>query len=350
MLIWKFFFQRLFAITGTPKRIRDKEIRITTKIKTEIEMITVILLIAFAIVFGTLFAQKKLNLVEKLPNGDLKLNYKPLVFAALTLIVIVLQPYSLKKVEAGYKGLAVNLIGDSRGASAIKEVSGLVLFNSYTQELHEVALDQRNIVYPKSTIIAKGGFPCDIHPTFNYSVKEHTAADMFTNLRSTFKRGGLEAIEQGWLQTAILGAVNDVANRFVIDDIFNNRQQFEAAIVVEANNRVGKWFTISQLKTNIQPPGSIVSSINAKAKAVQDAITSESQAKAATADAQRKIAIAKGDSATVVIKASAEALSLEIKQKKLSPIYIEYMRAQRWDGKLPTTVLGNGGSSIINLK
>jgi len=313
-------------------------------------MVTTILLIIFVVVFGALFAQKKLTLIETLPDGNLKFHYKPVVAAVVFLLLILLQPYSLKKVEAGYKGLAVNLIGDTRGASAIKEVSGLVLFNSYTQELHEVALDQRNIVYPKSTIIAKGGFPCDIHPTFNYSVKEHAAADMFTNLRSTFKRGGLEAIEQGWLQTAILGAVNDVANRFVIDDIFNNRQQFEAAIVVEANKRVGKWFFISQLKTNIQPPGSIVSSINAKAKAVQDAITSESQAKAATADAQRKIAIAKGDSATVVIKASAEALSLEIKQKKLSPIYIEYMKAQRWDGKLSNTVVGGANGTLVNLK
>ncbi len=116
--------------------------------------------------------------------------------------------------------------------------------------------------------------------------------------------------------------------------------------MVEANKRVGKWFTISQLRTNIQPPASIVESIKAKAKAVQDAITSESQAKAATADAQRKIALAKGDSATVVIEASSEAAALKLKQRELTALYVEYIKASKWDGKLPTTTLGNATPMI----
>lgn len=254
----------------------------------------------------------------------------------------------MKKIEAGYQGLLVDLVGDSRGASTIKEVSGWKIYNTWTEEIHQIPLDQRTIRYDKQSVIAKGGFPCDISPSFNHSVKRAASADMFTNLRTSYRNGGLEAVEQGWLEIAILGAVSDVANKWVIDDIFNNRSGFEAAIVVEANKRVGKWFTISQLRTNIQPPASIVESIKAKAKAVQDAITSESQAKAATADAQRKIALAKGDSATVVIQASSEAAALKLKQRELTALYVEYIKASKWDGKLPTTTLGNA-TPMLNL-
>jgi regulator of protease activity HflC (stomatin/prohibitin superfamily) len=313
-------------------------------------MITIILLVLFGLVFGTMWAQKRFNIIEKNTDGHFqKINYKPIVFSILALFFIFFQPYEMKKIEAGYQGLLVNLVGDSRGASTIKEVSGWKIYNTWTEEIHQIPLDQRTIRYEKQSVIAKGGFPCDISPSFNHSVKRATSSDMFTNLRTSYRSGGLEAIEGGWLEIAILGAVSDVANKWVIDDIFNNRSGFEAAIVVEANKRVGKWFTISQLRTNIQPPPSIVESIKAKALAVQDAITSESQAKAATADAQRKIALAKGDSATVVIQASSEAAALRLKQKELTPLYVEYIKANKWNGELPKTTLGNA-VPMINLK
>lgn len=312
-------------------------------------MITGILLIIGILFFATLFVQKKITLIERSNTGKiLNVNFKIVLAAVTIFILIMVQPYEIKKIEAGYQGLLVDLIGDSRGASTIKEVSGWKIYNTWTEEIHQIPLDQRTIRYEKQSVIAKGGFPCDISPSFNHSVKRSTSADMFTNLRTSYRNGGLEAVENGWLEIAILGAVSDVANRWVIDDIFNNRSGFEAAIVVEANKRVGKWFTISQLRTNIQPPPSIVESIKAKAKAVQDAITSESQAKAATADAQRKIAIAKGDSATVVIQASSEAAALRLKQKELTPLYVEFVKASKWNGELPTTTLGSS-IPMINL-
>lgn len=314
-------------------------------------MITTILLIVFAIVVGTLIAQKKFNFVQLNERGVLeKINYKLIVFSTLALLIIFFQPYSLGKIEAGHQGLLTKLTGDARGVSTMKEVSGFIIYNTYLEEIQEIPLDQRTVKYEKQSVVAKGGFPCDIYPSFNYSVKRANTADMFTNLRTSYRIGGLKSVEEGWLETAILGAVTDVSNKWVIDDIFNNRTGFEAAIKIETNKRVGKWFHVSQLRTNIQPPNSIVDSIKAKAKAVQDAITSESQAKAATADAQRKIALAKGDSATVVIKASSDAMALKLKQKELTPLYVEYLKASKWDGALPTTSLGGNSGTLINLK
>lgn len=314
-------------------------------------MVTIFLLVIFAIIVAFLTAQKKFNIIQLDERGNVeKINHKPIVFSIICLLIIFLQPYSLGKIDAGHQGLLTKLTGDARGVSTIKEVSGFILYNSYTEEIQEIPLDQRTIKYEKQSVVAKGGFPCDIYPSFNYSVKRSNTGDMFTNLRTSYRNGGLEAIEQGWLETAILGAVTDVSNKWLIDDIFNNKTGFETAIKIETNKRVGKWFQVSQLRTNIQPPGSIVNSIKAKAKAVQDAITSVSQAKAATADAQRKIALAKGDSATVVIKAASEAMALKLKQRELSPLYVEYLKATRWNGVLPTTSLGGNNGTFLNIK
>ncbi len=182
-------------------------------------MITIILLLITGFIFITMWAQKRFNIVERDGNGRLiRLNYKPIV---LTIVVILVQPYEMKKIEAGHQGLLVDLVGDSRGASTIKEVSGWKIFNTWTEEIYQIPLDQRTIRYEKQSVIAKGGFPCDISPSFNHSVKRSTSADMFTNLRTSYRNGGLEAIENGWLEIAILGAVSDVANKWVSLNISN---------------------------------------------------------------------------------------------------------------------------------
>lgn len=314
-------------------------------------MVTIILLIVFAIIVGTLVAQKKFKFIKIDDHGRaVGVNFKLIVFSVFSLVVIFFQPYALDKVDAGHQGLLTRLTGDERGVSSIKEVSGYVLYNSYTEEIQEVPLDQRSIRYGEQPSVAKGGFPLKIFPSFNYSVKPGAVADMFTNLRTAFRSGGLESIEQGWLEIGILGAVNDVTNSWKVEDIFNKKTEFEIAIQVEANKRVGKWFRISQLRTNMPPPPSISKSIADKAAAEYDAQKWVAKARAADAEKEQKIAVARGDSAAVVIKASSEALALKYKQKELTPLYVEYLKATRWNGALPTTSLSDNNGTLLSLK
>ena len=318
--------------------------------------LTFLFLLLIAVVVGLSILTKKLNLLKYSPpdnHGNRRfegINWKPLTLIFIAVVTALFQPFNYEVINVGHKGLLINLLGDNRGASNTAEVSGVVFYNKYTQEIQEIPLDQRHIEYPESIIVAKGGFPCPIKPSFNYSVKEGTASDMFTNLRSTYKKGGLEAIQEGWLNNAIIGAINDVANRHSIDYLFNNRETYEAEILSEVNKRIGKWFQVSQLKTNIQPPKAIRQSIEDKATADADAIKAEAQARVAQADAQRKIQLAKGDSASIVIRAQADARAISLKQQEITPTFVEYQRVLRWDGVMPTTTLGSGSNTLFNLK
>jgi regulator of protease activity HflC (stomatin/prohibitin superfamily) len=112
---------------------------------------------------------------------------------------------------------------------------------------------------------------------------------------------------------------------------------------------LSKWFNVSQLRTNITPPEALQESIIAKTKAIQQAEASEQQAIAAIAEGKRKVAVARADSAETIINAKAAALAIELKQQKLSPMYIEYLKAAAWDGKLPTTMAGSSGT-FLNIK
>lgn len=270
--------------------------------------------------------------------------WKGIGVTVVGLAIALIQPFALERVDAGHVGIKVQLSGDSRGVSKFEYKTGWVVVNTWVSKLYEFPTFQQHIDYPEQQVISKGGFAATIKPSFNYSLKSGDIGDMFSNLRLDVK-----AIEQQWLQTAIVGTVNDVANKWTIDDIFNHREKFESDIVAEANRRVSKWFTISQLRTNIVPPTALQKSIEAKTQAIQEVQVAENRTKVAIADGERKIALAKADSSALVIGAAANAEVIKLTQISLNATYIEYLRVQKWNGVLPTVQSGNGGGLIMQL-
>lgn len=300
-------------------------------------MISIIMFVVFLVIGGMMFLSGK-------SNDDNRKAITGIAVVIIGLIVSLLQPYAIEKVDSGNKGLKINLVGAQRGVSSYQYKTGWVLYNTWTEQMLEFPIYQQHIEYDDQSVILKGGFSATIKPTFNYSLREDAIGDMFVNLRRDIKD-----VEQGWLKNAIIGAVNDVSNTWEVDSIFNHRQAFEAAIVAECNVRLSKWFNVSQLRTNIIPPDALQESIINKTKAIQQAEASEQQALAAIAEGKRKVAVARADSAETIINAQAAALAIKIKQNQLSPLYIEYIKWNAWDGKLPTTVAGGSGT-LLNIK
>lgn len=304
-------------------------------------MITLIfVIITLFIAVGVLRAHRSRD-----EEGRSKLKRSGLVKAAgilvIGLFISFIQPFTLERVDAGHVGIQVHLTGDSRGVGKFEYKTGWVVINNWTDRLYEFPTYQQTIEYPEQQIITKGGFSATIHPKFNYSLKPGDIGDMFSNLRLDVK-----SIEQGWLQNAIVGAVNDVANKWAVDDIFNQREKFEGDIITESNKRVSKWFTISQLRTNIIPPPALQHSIEAKTQAIQEVQVAENQKLVAIAEGDKRIATARADSAALVIAAAGKAEAIKREQLSLTALYIEYLKIQKWNGELPNVQGGTGGMMI----
>lgn len=278
------------------------------------------------------------------PSGLFKL-LGVLIFSAFVGIVI---PISVERVDSGKVAILVENVGDNKGMAKVEYKRGWVVYNSFTQKYYEFPVYQQHIDYEENTVITRGGFQATIKPSFNYSLNPTTVDQMFQNLRLDIKQ-----VEQGWLKNAIISSVNDVANLFTVDSIFNHRAEFEAAIVAECNERVGKWFTVSQLRTNIAPPPAITQAIEEKTKAVQEAQAALQRKLVAEAEAQEKIARAKGDSAEAVITASGNAEAVLKVQRVLNPVYVEYIKwlhAGENVPRVPSTILGSNGNVLLNHK
>lgn len=324
-----------------------------------------IFLLAFFAAAGILVATRHKMYVQQesaLPGKKFvrRLNFQwykmPLGIFIIGILISLFQPYTVERVDAGHIGIKVNLTGDKRGVSDYTYKTGWVVYNTWTESLYEFPTFQQHIEYKDQDVITKGGFRATIKPSFNYSLVPTAVGDMFQNLRVNIK-----VVEQGWLKTAIVGSVNDVANRWTVDDIFNKREDFEGAIVNECNKRISKWFTVSQLRTNISPPPALQAAIEAKTKAIQEVQVAENQKKVAEAEGFTMIAKAKADSAQRVItaagegeamlrRARAEAEAVRITQREITPLYNEYLKISKWNGVNPTTVLGNNASTMVMVK
>lgn len=331
-------------------------------------MITTIIILLGIVTTGIYVLRNRENIVVKnsvdpndrfsRPKEELNILFllKAFILFVVFIVVAIVQPYKLERVDAGAVGVKANLSGDERGVSKYTYAMGWNIVNTWSEALYEYSVSQQHIEYDTIPVITKGGFPAKIKPTFNYNLKAANVGDMFTNLRKP-----LEQLEQGWLMNAIVSSVNDVANRWVVDSIFNYREQFEASIIIECNKRVDKWFQISQLRSNIVPPPTLQAAIVAKTKAIQDAQAEDAKVLTADATGRKLIAQAKADSAFKVITAkgeaeaayiaaNGEARAMKEKQRELTGLYVDYIRAQSWNGALPTTVLGSNSSSLFQLK
>lgn len=305
---------------------------------------------AIIFVFALLLAGFLLGIFKKQNyfNEQGKLRVAGLMRAVLAffiaLVIVVINPVDIERIDAGHVGIKVSNVGDNRGVGKTEYVTGWVLYNSWISRIYEFPIHQQHIDYEAADIVTRGGFRATIKPSFNYSINAGNVADMFQNLRV-----GVKEMEQGWLKNAIVGSVNDVANRYTVDSIFNHREEFESDIVKECNKRVSKWFNVSQLRTNIIPPTEISESIVAKTRAIQEVQVAENRRQVAIADAERKIAEARGDSAQAVIQAAGRAEAIRKEQTFLTPLYIDYIKVQKWSGQVPTTVAGGNSGFIMQL-
>lgn len=260
----------------------------------------------------------------------------------VTIFVLLIQPYTIHRVDAGNVGIEVAMTGDARGVGHYEYKTGYVIYNTWFTRLYEFPTFQQHVAYEEQIVITKGGLQCEVTPSFNYSLKPGDVGDMFSSLRLP-----IDQIEQKWLQNAIVGTVNDVANRWAVDSIFNHRQEFEGNIIAQVNVKIARWFSVSQMRTNIKPPQSLQASIIAKTTALQNVQVAENEKRVAVARGYARVAEAKADSAVTVTKAAGDARAIKERQLSLTPLYIAYLKAQKWDGALPRISTGNA-SLLLN--
>lgn len=261
---------------------------------------------------------------------------------AIALMLFVITTFFMERINVGNVGLKVNQTGSDKGVSDIKYVTGFTFYLPWLTDVVEYSVRSKTVKMEDFGVTALGGGKFIAHPQYVYNVIPTRADTTY----KVFGTNNMESIEQGFLHTIMTKAMGDVANKFSPDSLISARERYETEVETRVKRDLFAYgFYVSFFRANLTPPDEISKAIARKQEAIIDAQAIENQKLSVIAEGEKRIAAARADSASKVIAAIADAKVIELQQNALkqSPQYVELIKAQRWDGKLPQYMLGSGG-------
>ena len=154
----------------------------------------------------------------------------------------------------------------------------------------------------------------------------------------------VKELEEGYIRTCIYEAYRTCANQYTSDSLMSNRANFERDVRARLEKSLmAEGFLVEEFTSKITPPSSLLSMIDAKNTAIQSALKAENEVKEAEANAKIAVAKAEGNAKAMKIKADAEAYYNRTIAASLSPMIVQEDMIEKWDGKMPQIMSGNGG-------
>ncbi|HEY7080961.1 MAG TPA: prohibitin family protein [Nitrososphaeraceae archaeon] len=159
---------------------------------------------------------------------------------------------------------------------------------------------------------------------------------------------------------AIQESVKQVTARFNAEELITKREVVKTEIEQQIKRRLAAYNiivdTISITEFKFSPE--FIKAVEAKVAAQQRALQAQNELRRIGIEAQQaeakavgeqkaNIARAQGVKQSNVLQAEGESEAITIIDQKLksSPSYLEWLKAQRWDGKLPLVTSGGGSGS-----
>lgn len=252
---------------------------------------------------------------------------KILICVAMTLAFA-----SCNRIDAGYEGIKVNLYGSNKGIDDVALVTGMVWYNPFTTSVYEYPTFVQTVDYPAFSINAKDGSSFTVDPTISLKIVDGTAADVFKK----YRKDDIQDIINTTLYNYVKNAFRIQLNGYTTDELVSKREEFESAIEDKlAEELLRENFQLEQMTSGLQYPASLVAAIDAKNKAVQDALKIENEVKAVEANAKKAVAEAQGHARALKIKGDAEAEYNRKIAASLSHLIVSQNMVDKWDGKLP---------------
>lgn len=288
--------------------------------------------------------------------------------ATILFFVLLLGGYvflNLSKVEAGYVGVKVNLLGSNKGVDS--EVLGVGRYwIGWNQELYKFPTFQQTAAWSKPSdptagafqFQSKEGLSLSADVSMSYKIDPEKVHILF----QTYRRG-LDEITDVYLYNSVRDTMVQYASSRTAENLYGEgKAAFIAdvtAAVREKMKPVGIDIDYIAIVGNVWLPAQVKQAIDAKVQAGQLAAQRETEVATAKAEAEKAVATAEGEARSrkaiadanayvVLQEAKAQKQANEMLAKSITPELIEYNKMLRWDGKVPQ-VVGNN-TPLLNIK
>ena len=257
---------------------------------------------------------------------------KVLLFTFIVMISMMFTSCGYERIDAGYEGIKVNLYGDDKGVDDVTLVTGAVWYNTITTAVYEYPTFVQTVDYAPFSINAKDGSSFTVDPTISLKIVDGKSAEVFKK----YRKEDITEVINTTLYNYVRNAFRIQLNNYTTDELVSKREEFERAIEERLSKELlAENFKLEQMTSGLQYPQTLVNAIDAKNAAVQEAQKAQNEVLKIKAEAEKKIAAANGEAKALKIKGDAEAEYNRKIAASLSPLIVQQMMLDKWDGKLP---------------
>ena len=267
---------------------------------------------------------------------------KIVIAAVIVLIVIaVVASSSVKIVDAGNRGILTHWSAVDLTNAPLDE--GIHFVIPFQDEV--VQMEVRTLKYDTSTRSASKDLQT-VQTTVTVNYHPDTERVHFL-----YKEIGL-SYENRVIQPAIDETVKQVSANYNAEELITKRPLVKADIENAIRERLSQFYIETDVIsiTDFEFSPLFAKAIESKVEAEQKAQKAENDLIRIEVEARQLEAQAVGLAAANVAEAQGEAEAISIINNALSnnPFYIEWLKTQAWDGKLPL-VVGEGGTPFISI-
>lgn len=287
---------------------------------------------------------------------------------AILIIAFIIVPFSFHTVETGELAVVKNMgrITHVRDAGTNWDLWFINSYHKYDTKVQNV-----DII---TAAYSSDAQPMDVAMTLQYQIMPDKVIDIATQY------GSLEVL-QSRIQSIATEKEKAVLSSYKAMDIIAQRAQISPAVENAIKDAIGDEYFVkvntvvlsnidfsdafeaavedkmiaeqAKLKADYENEKKIAAAqadADAKLKEAQAQIEiAQAQADAKLKEAQAQKAIAEAEAEAIKVKAEAEAAANKILSESITPELLDKILAENWDGKLPSTYVGDGSDLGIIL-
>ncbi len=265
---------------------------------------------------------------------------KGIMIGIVVLIIIgVMTASAVQIVDAGHRGVLLHWNAVDLSVQPLSE--GLHFVMPFADSV--VQMEIRTLKFVKATSAASKDLQTvSTEITVNY----HPAANSVNTL---YQSVGLD-YENRIITPTVEEVVKQVTANYNAEELITKRPQVKSDIEADISSRLNEFDIVTEIVsiTDFQFSALFASAIESKVEAEQKAFKAENDLKRIEVEARQHAAQAEGIAQANIAQANGEAQAIQIINQALStnPQYLEWLKTQQWDGKLPL-VVGEGGTPFI---
>lgn len=288
-----------------------------------------------------------------------------LVIVALVLAVILFVGFV--RIDPGYVGIKVHYGGAQRGVDDFPTKIGWVFYIRGLSTVLEWPVFTQTVIWTRSPL---EGRPVNEEISFNskegmpftadVSVSYRLEADRVPLFYVRFRTDNMNVWSHGYLRNVTRDGFNEEATRYTAEELYGERKEefLKAARTRVQDQLKPVAVTIEQFGFvgPPRPPEAVARAIEAKIKAIQDAIRTENEVRATRAEAAKRIAEAEGQAKASVARAEGDAKANAILAASISGPLLQWRQLElqqqaivKWNGVRPQFEGTGGGGFLFNV-